>query len=118
MRRSVDYLKANESYVRLAPSYYQLRFEAPESPAAKRVLEMGRNQLNTLLVRGQELQVVRTDLPLELLVDVALSVDEAGDRRRLEHWDEYLDAEHVAHADAQIDLIRDMLHAKNQGWED
>ena len=26
--------------------------------------------------------------------------------------------ERVAHADAQIDLIRDMLHAKNQGWEE
>ena len=118
MRRSVDFLKANESYVRLARSYYQLRLEAPASPAAQRVLEMGRNQLNTLLARGQELEVVRTDLPLELLVDVALAVDEAGDRWRLQHWDEFADAERVAHADAQIDLIRDMLHAKNQGWED
>ncbi len=118
MRRSVDFLKANESYVMLARSYYQLRLEAPASPAARRVLEMGRNQLNTLLARGQELEVVRTDLPLELLVDVALSVDEAGDRWRLEHWDEYGDEERAAHADVQIDLIRDMLHAKNQGWED
>ena len=118
MRRSVEFLKANESFLRLARSYYQLRLEAPASPAAQRVLEMGRNQWKMLLARGQELEVVRTDLPLELLVDVALSVNEAGGRWRLEHWDKYPDAERVAHADAQIDLIRDMLHAKNQGWED
>ena len=118
MRRSVEYLKANESYMRLARSYYQLRLEAPASPAAQRIVEILRNQLNAILERGQELQVVRNDLPLELLVEAALAVDEAGDRWRLEHWHEYTDEERVEHADAHIDLLRDMLHAKNQGWEE
>ncbi|MCZ6889061.1 MAG: helix-turn-helix domain containing protein [Gammaproteobacteria bacterium] len=118
MRRSVDYLKANERYVRLVRTFWQLRVKTPSSPATRRILDAGRSQLRTILARGQQLEVVRTDLPLALLVEVALAVDEAGSRWRLEHWNEFSDDERVAHADAQIDLIRDMLHAKNQGWED
>lgn len=118
MRRSVDYLKANERYVRLVRTFLQLRIKTPSSPATQRILDAGRSQVRTILARGQQLEVVRTDLPLALLVEVALAVDEAGSRWRLEHWNEFSDDERVAHADAQIDLIRDMLHAKNQGWED
>ena len=118
MRRSVDYLKANERYVRLVRTFWQLRIKTPSSPATRRILDAGRSQVRTILARGQQLEVVRTDLPLALLVEVALAVDEAGSRWRLEHWNEFSDDERVAHADAQIDLIRDMLHAKNQGWED
>lgn len=49
---------------------------------------------------------------------MTLAVDEAGDRWHLEHWNKFSHAERLAHADAHIDLIRDMLHAKNQGWEE
>ena len=118
MRRSVDYLKTNERYVRLARTFWQLRVKTPSSAATRRILDTGRSKVRTILARGQQLDVVRTDLPLALLVEVALAVDEAGDRWRLEHWNEFSHDERVAHADAQIDLIRDMLHAKNQGWED
>ena len=118
MRRSVDYLTANEWYMRLARSFYQLRLETPTSPATQRVMDVWRDQASAILARGQELDVVRTDLPLPLLVEVTLAVDEAGDRWRLEHWNEFSHEERVAHADAHIDLIRDMLHAKNQGWEE
>ncbi len=118
MRRSVDFLKTNERYLRLVRTFWQLRVKTPSSPATRRILDAGRTQVRTILARGQQLEVVRNDLPLALLVEVALAVDEAGDRWRLEHWNEFSHDERVAHADAQIDLIRDMLHAKNQGWED
>ncbi len=118
MRRSVEFLKTNERYVRLARTFWQLRLKTPSSLATRRILDASRVQVRTILARGQDLEVVRTDLPLALLVEVALAVDEAGDRWRLEHWTEFSHDERVAHADAQIDLIRDMLHANNQGWED
>ena len=118
MRRSVDYLKTNERYVRLVRTFLQQRVRTPSSLATRRILDAGRVQLRTILARGQHLEVVRTDLPLALLVDAALAVDEAGSRWRLEHWNEFSHDERVEHADAQIDLIRDMLHANNQGWED
>lgn len=118
MHRSVLYLQQNEWHVRLARSFHRLRAVAPTSPATRRILDLGRDYLRTVLQRGQELGVVRRDLPLDLLVEVALAVDEAGDRWRLEHWNLFPPAQQADHADAQIDLIRDMLHADNQGWED
>ena len=118
MLRSVEFLQRNARYVRLARSFFKVRAETPGSQVARRVAEMGRSQLHKILSRGQDLGVVRTDLPLPLLVEVALAVDEAGDRWRLEHWNDFTSDERIRIADAHIDLIRDMLHAKNQGWEE
>ena len=118
MRRSVEYLQTNEWYVRFTRSFHNYRSAAPDSPAIRRVMDMGRAQLSAFLERGQTLGVVRTDLPLPLLVEVALAVDEAGDRWRIGHWEEFSRDERAAQADAQSDLVRDMLHAKNQGWEE
>lgn len=118
MMRSVEFLKDNEFYVRLVRSYYRVRERSPGSPATRPIREWGVDMVSRILARGQELEVVRTDLPLPLLAEVTLAVDEAGDRWRLEHWDELSHAKRLALADAHIDLMRDMLHAKNQGWEE
>ncbi len=118
MRRSVQYMEGDDAYVRLARSFHQLRATAPASPAAQRVIDMMAGYLRAIIERGQALGVVRTDLPLPLLVEVTLAVDEAGDRWRLQEWDRFSPAERASHADAQIDLMRDMLHADNQGWEE
>jgi AcrR family transcriptional regulator len=118
MHRSLDYLEANEWHIHLCRSCHRLRIQAPDSPTAKRVLDMGRQYTRTMLARGQELDVVRTDLPLDLLVDVTLAVDEAAGRWRVENWARQSVTERAEHADAQIDIIHDMLHARNQGWEE
>ena len=97
MRRSVDFLKTNERYVRLARTFWQLRVKTPSAPATRRMLDAGRTQVRVILARGQQLEVVRNDLPLALLVEVALAVDEAGDRWRLEHWNEFSHDERVEH---------------------
>ena len=117
-RWSMKYLDSNEWYVRLARSFHHSRLSAPDSPALTRLTEQRRTKLSGFLARGQALGVVRSDLPLELLVDAARAVDEAGGRWLLEHWDSSDPADRVTIADVHIDLMRDMLHAKNQGWED
>jgi AcrR family transcriptional regulator len=117
MRRSIDYMQTDGAYIRLARSFHQLRATAPASEAARRVIDTMAGHMRAMIERGQALGVVRTDLPLPLLVEVTLAVDEAGDRWRIQEWDRFSHEEHIAHADAQIDLMRDMLHADNQGWE-
>jgi AcrR family transcriptional regulator len=52
------------------------------------------NWMFTLLKHGQDLGVVRTDIPLGLLLTMVLGMDEAGDRWVLEHFEE-LGAEEV-----------------------
>ena len=117
MRRSLGYME-DDAYIRLARSFHQLRSTAPASSAAERVIDTISEYVKSIIERGQALGVVRTDVPVPLLVEVTLAVDEAGDRWRLQEWDRFSPEERVAHADAQIDLMRDMLHADNQGWEE
>jgi AcrR family transcriptional regulator len=54
-----------------------------------------------LLKRGQELGVIRTDLPDDLLMGWVRAVDDASDRWILEHWDE-LDHQALAAAAEQV----------------
>jgi hypothetical protein len=114
----MEYMEGDNAYVRLARSFHQLRATAPSSTAAHRIVDMIAGYVRQIIERGQELGVVRTDLPVPLLVEVTLAVDEAGDRWRIKHWDDFTHEERLVHADAQLDLMRDMLHADYQGWEE
>ncbi|MEZ4415425.1 MAG: TetR/AcrR family transcriptional regulator [Gemmatimonadota bacterium] len=118
MRRSMDYLRGHEWYVRLLRAFHQFHLERPAAPAARRVLDQMSRYIHDILEGGQRLGVVRTDLPLPLLVEITLAVDAATDRWRLEHWDDFTHEERLRSGDAHIDLMRDMLHADNQGWEE
>jgi len=51
------------------------------------VFESGRAFLRSLLQRGQELGVVRTDLPEDLLIAVFTGADDAADHWLVDHWD-------------------------------
>jgi AcrR family transcriptional regulator len=103
-------------FVRLALAFPRLR-EEPEATAAVRpALEWGRRFTERFLVRGQELGTVRRDLPLALLVEVTMAVDEAGDRWFAEHHEEYDEEGLRKLVEARIDLMRDMLDAEHEGW--
>lgn len=55
--------------------------------AVAEVFERGRAFLRALLQRGQELGVVRTDLPEDLLIAVFTGADDAADHWLVDHWD-------------------------------
>jgi AcrR family transcriptional regulator len=62
-----------------------------------------------LLQRGQELGVIRTDIPIDLLMAWVRAVDDANDRWILEHWNELdVDALRSA-ADRVVDGIRRLV---------
>ena len=61
--------------------------ELAENPALMASLGEVQQGVLTLLRRGQELGVVRTDLPLDLLVALFIAVDDANDRWVLAHWE-------------------------------
>jgi AcrR family transcriptional regulator len=65
--------------------------------------------LNRLLKRGQELGVIRTDLPDDLLWSWARVVDDAHDRWVLQHWDE-LDRQALSDAaDRMVDALQRLI---------
>ncbi|MDX1674043.1 MAG: TetR/AcrR family transcriptional regulator [Longimicrobiales bacterium] len=115
--RSIDLMKEDTWDVRLAMAFPRLRDEPEAGEGVRPMLEWSRDFTTSLLRRGRELRVVRRDLPLELLVEITLAADEAGDRWLVEHLDEYGDPERLRKLmEARIDLLRDMLDAENEGW--
>jgi hypothetical protein len=63
----------------------------------------------TIVKRGQEIGVVRSDIPDELIFAWLQALDDIGDRWLLAHW-EHLDREAVAQvSDQTVDAMRRVL---------
>lgn len=115
--QSTRLMSKDEWYVRLALAFPRLRDEPEAVEGVREALEWSRRLTTEVLRRGRDLQVVRRDLPLGLLVEVTMATDEAGDRWMIERLDEYPGDALVKLVEARIDMMRDMLDAENEGWE-
>lgn len=115
--RSIELMSEDAWHVRLGMAFPRLRQEPEAVEGVRPMLEWGRQLTTDLLRRGRELQVVRRDLPLELLVVITMAADDAGDRWMVDHLLEFPGESLTALVEARIDLMRDMLDAENEGWE-
>lgn len=116
--QSATALQQDEWYVPVVLAFPRLREEPETGPTVAPLLEWASRFTEELVRRGQELGVIRRDLPLDLLVEITMAVDEVVDRWTVEHLDEYQsDPEWRKLVAAQVDLVRDMLDANNEGWE-
>ncbi len=114
---SVPLMELDTWWMRIMRSFYRLRDEPAALDATAHALDMSRDMARAFFARGQELGVVRTDLPLEFLVDVYLAADQAGDRWMLRHWDAMTESERRDLVAGRADIARDMLDAAHMGWE-
>lgn len=112
--RSVGMLEDPTWYGKVAAAFPRLRMEPEAVDAVKPALEWGRRWTREILSRGQEVGVVRRDLPLELLVEITMAMDEAADRWAAEHARDYDEAGLRAVMHARMDLLRDSLDAENE----
>jgi AcrR family transcriptional regulator len=115
--RSVDFARRDDWWVRLGRTFHRLRHEGGGGPAMERFQEFGRGWWRSVISRGQILGVIRTDLPRELLVEIAMGADEGGDRWMMDHWDDFSEKELVRIIDGRVDLLRDMLDKHHEGWK-
>jgi len=113
---SVQLMDVDTWYMRVLRAFHRLREEDEARAATAGAMDRGRELAAAFLHRGRDLGVVRTDLPLELLVDIYVAADEAGDRWMLQHWKDLTAPEKHALMDARFDLVRDMLDAQHMGW--
>lgn len=116
-RRSMARMEDGTWYMRLLWAFWRLREEPAARAATAGVLDWTRDLTRAFIRHGQTLGVVRDDLPLELLLDMFLAADQAGDRWMMAHWDEMSDAEKSRLFEARVDLARDMLDARHVGWD-
>jgi AcrR family transcriptional regulator len=115
--RTVDWARRNDWWMKLGKAFHRLQQEAGASTATGRLLQVGRGWWESIIHRGQSLGLIRTDLPLDLLVEIVMGADQGGDRWMMEHWDEFSEEGIKGIVDARVDLLRDMLDKENEGWE-
>lgn len=107
VRRSMDYLQRNIWYVKLARSFYRLG-NRRTGPTAH-VYEWARGWTARAIARGQQLHAVRCDLPLALLVELALAVGQAADSWVLERWERLSPEEREQLVAAELDAFHRLL---------
>ena len=115
--RTVDWARRNDWWIRLGKAFHRLQQEAGGGSAGERLKDFGSGWWKAIILRGQALGVIRTDLPLDLLVEIVVGADQGGDRWMVEHWDEFSEMEISKIIDARVDLLRDMLDKENEGWD-
>ncbi len=114
---SLPQLETDSWYMRLMRAFYRLRDEPAALEATSAVLEESRGLVVAFVERGRELGVVRTDLPPDLLVEIYMAADQAGDRWMMRHWEGFSEAEKREVLEARLDLVRDMLDAEHTRWQ-
>jgi len=115
--RTVEWAQRNEWWFRLGKAFHRFQKETSAGAAAGRLADVGQGLWRAIIERGQFLGVIRTDLPTDLMVAIVMGADQGGDRWLMEHWDELSGEELRLIVDGRVDLMRDMLDKKNEGWE-
>ncbi len=113
---SVRLMDVDTWYVRVLREFYRLREDPEARDATAGIMDRSRELVAAFLQRGRDLGVVRTDLPFDLLVEIYVAADEAGDRWMMQRWKGLGGPERHALVDARFDLVRDMLDAAHMGW--
>ena len=103
-RKSLRMIKENPDFVRLARGLFSLISSGNISEAVAEVINDWKSIMTSIVLRGQELSLIRTDLPLDLLVNILYSLGEAVDFWILSHIDEFSTEELGQKAGIYMDL--------------
>jgi AcrR family transcriptional regulator len=113
-QRAVVVTNERPWYVKLGRLFYWLRGSPKESAPTGRMFNAARTWTGMLIKRGQELGVVRTDLPISLLTESIMGLGEAVDRWIVEHWSELNEAERIDTAKNLIELFQRLASAQGK----
>ena len=108
-RRAIAVTNKNAWLVQFGRMFYRLRSNPKEGSATGRTFQAARRWVDTIIDRGQQLGVVRSDLPRTLLVDSTMGLLESLDRWVVTHWDELDKNEKLAMPNEHINLFRRLL---------
>lgn len=108
-RRSIAVVDKNAWLVRFGGMFYRLRSDPRKGSATGRLFQVVREWVTLIIERGQNLGVIRTDLPKSLLIDSTMSLLESLDRWVVAHWGELDATEKDALPSKHIALFRGLL---------
>lgn len=108
-------LADDPTVIGLGKLFYKIPHEVFSGTVLEDKLAEARALLEALIRRGQELGVVRDDVPLGLLMAVVAGAGEWSDRWMAEHWEELPPGEAEMVSVRLIDMLRSMLAPPEQG---
>jgi AcrR family transcriptional regulator len=93
--------------------FSRLMYVPPQTVAVREALaekfDQARQWQAGLILRGQEVGAVRSDLPAELLLVMLVGADEAGDRWMIENWERFGEEEVERILEEVFAIFRRML---------
>lgn len=111
--RAIVLVDHNDWLVRFGRLFYHLRDTPRLGAATTPLFDVTRHWTEALILRGQRLGVLRDDLPLELLTDIAMGVLEPLDRWSVAHWADLSEAQRQALPEQHIGLFRRLLEDRS-----
>ena len=109
VRKSSEFLSRHDWAAKLMRSFSRVRGISSSSALSSRVSSMAERWTADILTRGQQLGVVRDDLPIAFLAGICLALGEAGDRWLLEHWESLMPTERERLIAGEMDMFRRIL---------
>ncbi len=108
-RRVLEVANRNTWYVKLGRMVLRLRGGPKGMDKTTRLYAAARNFVGTVLDRGQELGVVRDDLPRSFMIECAMGLGEAVDGWVLQHWNEMDSQERLDMVKVVFGMFRRLL---------
>jgi AcrR family transcriptional regulator len=107
--RTMEYLRAQPQAARLMWCLSRVALTAPAGSVVGAVVEQNREGVRMMLRHGQACGSVRTDLPLDYLVDVSSALHEVNQRWFLAQSEGYSESDVQAMVASNIGLLRSVL---------
>ena len=110
--KAVSVVSGNDWLVKFGGMFYGLRADPKQGASTGRLFRAVRHWIEVIVARGQELGVIRQDLPNSLLIDMTMGLFETLDRWFVANWRDLTDEERRALPAEHIGLFRDLLGSR------
>lgn len=108
-RKAMAVTENNDWLLRFGGMFYQLRGTPKAGAATGHLFQVVRHWVIRIVERGQNLGIIRRDLPQPLLIDATMAQIETLDRWIVAHWVDLSEAKKAQLPHQHIDLFRRLL---------
>ena len=102
--KSLHRVQEHPNLTKLMRTVWQYARSHPDAPGGTIVFRAARNWVKTFLQRGQELGVIRDDLPDELMIELLMGLGAATDAWVLDHVDEMSDDDILRYSKQMLNI--------------
>ncbi|MFU8802690.1 MAG: TetR/AcrR family transcriptional regulator [Bradymonadaceae bacterium] len=107
--KGAEYVKERPWYMRFARVFYEVYQPGETEGPGVKAMDWSRKITTDLIARGQELGVVRDDMPTDYLAAMMMGLGDGANRWLMERLDDLSELDLKAHQQRQFKLMRRLL---------